>query len=248
MPFAVSAGTLGLIAAGSTVAAAGISASGASQSADSQASAANNASNQQMAMYNQGVAREQPWVTGGQNALSQLQAGMGSNGTNGALTQQFTPSMYQQSPGYQFQMDQGGQMVTNNASATGGVNSGNTLKALTSYGQGLANQDYYQAQNAYQGWQSQAYNMLNGISQQGQAGASSQAAAGNNVGQAVGNNMMGAGNARAAGQVGMSNALSGGLQSGGNLALMYQMNKQNNDTGWQNNPNVQVSNTNPGPY
>ena len=235
-------------AAAAAIGGAAISAYGANQAASTQADAANSASANQTAMYNQGVAREQPWVTAGQNASSQLQAGMGSNGTNGALTQQFTPSMYQQSPGYQFQMDQGTQAVTNNASATGGVNSGNTLKALTSYGQGLANQDYYQAQNAYQGWQSQAYNMLNGISRQGQAGASNQAAAGNGVGQLVGNNMMGAGNALAAGQVGMSNALSGGLQSGGNLAMMYQMNKQNNDTSWQNNPNVQVSNTNPGPY
>ena len=210
-------------AAAAAVVGAGISAYGANQAADTQASAADAASRQQMDMYNQGNARQLPFLQAGQNASGQLSGLMGSNGANGLLTSPFSAQQYQQSPGYQFQMDQGLQAVNNSASARGGVDSGNTLKALTGYGQGLANQDYYKAQNAYQGWQNQVYGMLNGISRQGQAAASGQAEQGNAVGQAVANNTMGAGNAQAAGQVGFSNDISKGLQSGSNLALMYQM-------------------------
>ncbi len=49
---------------------------------------------------------------------------------------------FQQSPGYQFAMDQGTRAVMANQAARGLVNSGSTLRALTQFGQGLANQDY----------------------------------------------------------------------------------------------------------
>ena len=67
---------------------------------------------------------------------------------------------YQQSPGYQFQLNQGLDAAQSSAAARGGLMSGKTLADLNTYGQGVANQDY------------QTYlNRLQGIGTQGQAAA-----------------------------------------------------------------------------
>lgn len=63
-------------------------------------------------------------------------------GLNGAEAQQTASGMYQKSPGYDFRMAQGIKAIDNSASAKGMRNSGATLKALTQYGQGVADQDY----------------------------------------------------------------------------------------------------------
>ena len=75
---------------------------------------------------------------------------------------------FEQSPGYQFQLQQGLQGIQNSAAAQGGLLSGGTLKALQKYGTGLAAQDYGNAYNRYvQGQQlgaeiqNQAYNQFN---------------------------------------------------------------------------------------
>ena len=52
-------------------------------------------------------------------------------------------AQFQQSPGYAWQLGQGIDAIQNSAQGQTGGLSGNTLKALTTYGQGLANQDYY---------------------------------------------------------------------------------------------------------
>lgn len=53
---------------------------------------------------------------------------------------------YQQSPGYQFQQQQGQNAVTNNAAASGMLNSTQFANGLLNYSQGLANNDYQQYQ------------------------------------------------------------------------------------------------------
>lgn len=49
---------------------------------------------------------------------------------------------FQNSSGFQNQLQQGSQAVTDNAASRGLLQSGGTGKALTSYGQGLASQSY----------------------------------------------------------------------------------------------------------
>lgn len=61
---------------------------------------------------------------------------------------------YQQSPDYQFQLDEGNKNITNNAAVTGTLGSGAALKALQKYGQDLALGDYSQ-------WRSYATNQYN---------------------------------------------------------------------------------------
>ena len=54
-----------------------------------------------------------------------------------------TINQFQQSPGYQWQLGQGIDTIQNSAAGKTGAVSGNALKQLEGYGQGLANQDYY---------------------------------------------------------------------------------------------------------
>jgi hypothetical protein len=49
---------------------------------------------------------------------------------------------FQQGPGFQFALDQANQNVMRNQAATGGLNSGGTLMALSDRAQGLQNQEY----------------------------------------------------------------------------------------------------------
>ena len=109
---------------------------------------------------------------------------------------------YQQSPGYQFQMQQGLDAAQSSAAARGGLMSGKTMTDMNTYGQGVANQDY------------QTYlNRLQGVGQQGQAAAGMQASAAGQYG-ANGMNAIGSmGDARAAGQVGAANAWTGGINN-----------------------------------
>lgn len=109
---------------------------------------------------------------------------------------------FQQSPGYQFAMQQGMDAAQSSAAAGGGLNSGRTLRDLNAFGQGLANQEY------------QTYlNRLQGIGQQGQSAAGMQGAAAQQYG-ANGMNALGSmGDARAAGMAGGANALMGGINN-----------------------------------
>jgi hypothetical protein len=59
----------------------------------------------------------------------------------------FDPSKYINSPAYNFQLQQGQDAIKAHGAATGAGVSGNTLKDLTSFGQGLASTYYQQAFN-----------------------------------------------------------------------------------------------------
>lgn len=207
-------------------------------------------------MFGQTQANEAPFLGAGVNALQTLQNLTGTNpaGTNpdgtplaagtgsGPLNAPFTTADFQSSPGYQFQVQQGQNAIENQASV-GGFG-GNTLKALTTFGEGVANQDYWNAYNAYVGQQNQQFNQLSSIAGIGENAAGALNTAGtnvaNNVGNIatnsatqIGNNTIGAGNANAAGTVASTNALSGGLNS---LASNYFLSNLLNSGGGGGNP------------
>ncbi len=60
------------------------------------------------------------------------------------------PSAYLD-PGYQFRRDQGNIGITNNAATSGMLQSGDTLRGLTQYGQNASSQEYNNAFNRYLG-------------------------------------------------------------------------------------------------
>jgi len=83
-----------------------------------------------------------PYLQAGQSGLSGLQNFLSS--TPGFS---FDPSQIQNTPEYQFQLQQGTQAVQQSAAASGSLLSGGTLKALDQYSQGLASTAYQQAYN-----------------------------------------------------------------------------------------------------
>lgn len=212
MPFAWAAGALAVGDIASSV----IGSDAATSAANTEATAANNASQIQQQQFQQTQQAEAPYAAAGGNALTALQAGLGIGpggggvGT-GSLNTPFTTADFHNSPGYQFQVQQGENAVLNNASATGGVKSGNTLKALTQFGQGTANQDYWNAYNAYVGQQNQQFNQLNSVVGTGANAVNNTATFGQNTANNVANNTIGAGNAQAAGIVGSASAINNGI-------------------------------------
>lgn len=115
---------------------------------------------------------------------------------------------FQATPGYQFQFDQGTAAVNALAGARGGLNSGRTLQDLTTFGQGVANQEY-----------GNYFNRLMGLVSGGQAAAGNQASAGANYAANGSNAFANKGNAQAAGAIGVSNAFS---NTANNLIGLYQ--------------------------
>ena len=120
---------------------------------------------------------------------------------------------FQQTPGYQFQMDQGTQAVNAMAGARGGLNSGRTLQDLNRFGQGLANQEF----GGYM-------NRLAGLTDMGMGAAGMQATASQNAAAGVSNALAARGNAQAAGSIGVGNAISGGINNAlGGWAYMQHL-------------------------
>ena len=100
-------------------------------------------------------------------------------GLNGAAGQaQSGPAFnnYLNSTGYNFQMGQGNKAITGSATARGLLNSGDTARALTNFGQG-------QASNSFGNY----LNTLGGVTQQGLTAAGQIGQAGTTGGVAAGN-------------------------------------------------------------
>lgn len=81
---------------------------------------------------------------------------------------------YTQSPGYQFRMDEGLKAIERGAAARGRIDSGETMKALQTYGQGVAAQDFERFE---QQRKQDYYNYLSALTGQSGQAASNQAAA-----------------------------------------------------------------------
>lgn len=113
------------------------------------------------------------------------------------------------SPDYQFALRQGQQSVENSAAARGGLYSGNALRAITDYGQGMASQQL----NTYA-------NRLAGIAGVGQVAATNTGANATAYGNNVSNLLVGQGNARASGIINQGNAWA---NTGNQLAMLYGM-------------------------
>lgn len=169
-------------------------------------SAANKASNQEQASLlqaNQFLGQQYQTDQGFLSPYSQT----GGQANNQLALMMSNPSQFQAgftaSPGYQYNLNQQQGAIQNSAASKGGLVGGNTLMALQSNASGLANQDYQQ----YVG---NLMSLQNTGLQAGQA----QAQLGQNYGDAVSNNLIGIGNAQAAGTVGSTQALYGGITQG----------------------------------
>jgi coproporphyrinogen III oxidase-like Fe-S oxidoreductase len=186
----------------------------ARQAAQAQIDAANNATALQRGIYNDTVARNEPFVKGGTNALQTLLEQLGIGGGSGSLLKTVDPQSVQNDPGYQWAQQQGQQALERQLAARGLTGSGRSLKAASRFNTGNATQFFNDAFNRNQSANLQKFNMLSAPVGWGQASANQTAAAGQQFGKSAGSNMIGAGDARAAGTIAQSNLLRDSLNQG----------------------------------
>lgn len=167
--------------------------------------AANTAANQgrnalalQAQMYNQNRADMTPWRMAGQQALSSLVPQVSGG--------------FQQSPGYQFQLDEGMRNLNNRLAGMGMTNSGAAQREAMRYATGLASQDYGN-------W----FNRAAQVAGLGQQSAGQTAAAGANMANNSGNILQNIGSVLGSGQTQAANALLGGAN---NLAAYWASNQR----------------------
>lgn len=199
--------------------------SAAAQAADVQKQVADQQTALQREMFERTREDQAPYRQAGYNALAEMQRTAGN--VPGAF--KFGAGDYQADPGYAFRLSEGQKALDRQAAARGGLISGGALRAAQRYGQEMGSQEFGNAFNraltSYNtdvARENQLYNRqaaLSGIGQTatnlvGQAGQNYATGASNvlgSYGTNVGNLMTSGAAANAAGQVGMANALTGGL-------------------------------------
>jgi|ERR1700742_2395876 len=203
---------------------------GGNNAADAQKDAANSATNTQMQMFNTAQENLAPYNKFGQNTITNLLApalpGL-------AAPVSMDEATLKNTPGYQFNLDQGLQAIQNSASARGLGNSGAALKGAATFASGLADNTY---QNQFNNATANNTNTFNKLLQIASLGENAGAGVGNaaiQTGQSIGNNIIGAGNAQAASYLNTGNSINNGLQGVANGMLtnqllgMYGNNQQN---------------------
>lgn len=182
--------------------------------AKTQVGAADRAAELQRTQFEQTREDQAPYRQAGYNALAEMQRTAGN--VPGAF--KFGAGDYQADPGYAFRLSEGQKALDRQAAARGGLISGGALRAAQRYGQEMGSQEFGNAYNrALTGYntgvasENQLYNRQAALAGIGQTATNLVGTAGQNYATSAGNLMTGAGAANAAGQVGMSNAFTGGL-------------------------------------
>ena len=214
------------------VAAAAVGAAGSIIGGGEAASGEEQAANTQQSMFNTIQANEQPFISGGQGALTELEQGLGTaKGNagglgNGYFTQQFNPTQAQLNayPGYQFQLQTGGQALENQNTPGVGALSGPALKSLMQFNQGTAASNYQNYFNQFQTQQNNIFNRLSTIAGLGQNAAGALGNNGAQLGtgiaqaQAAGAGSIASGISGASNSIGQSIALNSLLGNGGSFS------------------------------
>ena len=139
-----------------------------------------------------------PFTEAGVGSLNELQILLGLSGT--PEEQQAAQDALSETPGFQFEREEGVKALDISAASRGGLLSGNQLKGVTEFGQGLA-------QRAF----GSRVNQLFSLAGLGQASAAGQANIGQTGALNQGNALIASGQARAAGFAGVANAANAGI-------------------------------------
>jgi hypothetical protein len=206
--------------------AAAIGAVGSVVAGSEQASGQEQAASTQQGMFNTIEGLESPFQQGGvgaETALNQLlgtSAATGKGGTaagtglpGGYLTQEFNPTQANLNsyPGYQFQLQTGGQALENANTPGVGALSGPALKSLMSFNQGMAGTNYQNYFNQFQTQQNNIFSRLSGIAGLGQNAAGMLGNNGAQLGTGIAQAQAGAAGSIAGGIVGATNSASSSL-------------------------------------
>ena len=255
------AGRAAGVAAQGALNAGGILATGATQAANIQSQAAKTAAGQAVAGQQQAMgtvqstlagqtALDQPAISAGTSALQTLSEGLAPGGQ---FNRPFTMADAQNSPAYQFALQQGQNQVSNSAGAGGTQLSAGNVQNLTTMAEGTAAQYQNQAFNQWLATNNQTLSSLQNMVQTGQMStqqlSASLAAAGvdqatiqQNIGnltaggtigsaQAVAGGVTGAAGAQAAGVAAAAGANAAGITNQANIIGQGVTNVANNLTG-----------------
>jgi len=122
-----------------------------------------------------------------------------------------TQNRLEQSPGYQFRLNQGQNSIQNLLASKGGLKSGAAMKALEEYAQGTASQEFGNQVNYLQNFANMGQQSATGM-------ANAELFAGSNMANASQQGILGQGMAMANRDAQMGNIIGGGLgQIGGSL-------------------------------
>lgn len=240
--------------------AANTQADAANRSADLQAQAAMQGQQIQQQQFNQLQKNLQPYMQAGQTGLGGLMGILGlpggsNTGSAGGMSNllstpfSFDPSQLENTPGYQFTLQQALKSMNNQNSAQGMGLSGAQQKGLLQYASGLANQTYGDQYNrslqqfmSNYGIASDQANRLAALTSMGQNAAAGVGNAGMQTGSNIANLLMGganaqanlltgAANAQAAGRIGSANAINAGIGGLANNGLLYSLLNNNGTIG-----------------
>lgn len=184
----------------------GLSAWGATQAAKKQEAAANRALALEERRYGRTQQQLAPFINVGQGAVTSLGQLYGLGG--GEAFSDAALETFRKSPDYQFAFDEGRRALEFSAAGRGMLRSGNTLRDLTQFGQGLASQQF----GGY-------VNRLLSLARLGRGATETAAGAGSTLAPLA----LGIGEAQASGIVGGTNALNTALSGAGNNLLLYNL-------------------------
>ena len=208
------------IMGGSSIASGLIGARASKKAAEQQAAAIREASAIQERMYQQQRADLAPYRDIGYQSLKDITA------QKPYLTGKFEDYRSEYlDPSMAFRLGIGEQTTQRAANVGGGALSGNTLRALQDYSQGLASTEYSNAFNRFQTERGNIYNTLANIAGMGQNAVNTGVQAGQATAQNLGQLAVGAGQAQASGTIGQANALAGAFGGVGNAGQMYGLGK-----------------------
>lgn len=156
-----------------------------SSDAASDAASQANAQNQrgldlQREMFDEQRRLSEPYRQAGLTGQNRLMELLGLGGNTGAAgygqySRDFGMQDFQQDPGYRFRLGEGLKAMSHQAGARGGLISGQTMKGMEDYRQGLASQEYGNAFNRYQTNRQNQLAPLGSLMSSGQAAAVGQA-------------------------------------------------------------------------
>jgi hypothetical protein len=205
--------------AGATLVTGYMGAQAAKGAAQTQSDAANRSLEQERAMYEQSREDLGPYREQGYTALKDIER------MKPFLTSQFGPDQFAQylDPSMAFRQKIGTQATERMANVGGGAISGNTLRALTDYGQNLASTEYGNAFGRFRADKTDIYNTLANIAGMGQGAVNTGINAGQNFAASQTGLMTGSAAAQAAGTVGAANAYGGAASNLGNMAYINSL-------------------------
>jgi hypothetical protein len=204
------------VAGGTTLVSGKMQADAAKDAAAMQVAGGDRALAQQLRMFEMGREDQAPYREAGYTALKDIES------LKPMFTAQFGPEQFEQylDPSMEFRRRLGEQTTARMLNVGGGAISGNTLRGLEEFGQGLASTEYGNAFNRFQNQRTNIYNTLANIAGMGQNAVNTGVTAGQNFAAQQTGLITGQAAAQAAGQVGAANAYSGALGNIGNYAML----------------------------